>query len=111
MALSELCDACAGCFRHLNRSAATSVMGYRAVSEVDEASDLIATHSPSQTADDLGFIDPRHMFVLNLGFGPFPILFGVMITLMTISTRGFVTILTGAVMPYGAACFLSDNHF
>jgi len=63
------------------------------------------------TDDDLGFIDPRHMFVLNLGFGPFPILFGVMITLMTISTRGFVTILTGAVMPYGAAYFLSDNHF
>ena len=62
------------------------------------------------TDDDLGFIDPRHMFVLNLGFGPFPILFGVMITLMTISTRGFVTILTGAVMPYGAAYFLSDNH-
>ena len=60
--------------------------------------------------DDLGFIDPRHMFIINLGFGPFSILFGVMITLMTISTRGFVTILTGVVMPYGAAYFLSDNH-
>jgi hypothetical protein len=61
--------------------------------------------------DDLGFIDPRHMFVLNLGFGPLSILFGVLLTLMTISTRGFVTILTGVVMPYGAAYCLSDNHF
>ena len=62
------------------------------------------------TDDDLGFIDPRHMFLLNLGSGPLSILFGVMITLMTISTRDFVTILTGALMPYGAAYFLSDNH-
>jgi hypothetical protein len=61
--------------------------------------------------DDLGFIDPRHMFLLNLGFGPLSILFGVLLTLMTISTRGFVTILTGVVMPYGAAYCLSDNHF
>ena len=60
--------------------------------------------------NDLGFIDPRTMFVINLGFAPIPILFGVMNTLMTISTRGFVTILTGAIMPYGAAYFLSDNH-
>ena len=60
--------------------------------------------------DDLGFIDPRHMFVLNLAFGPASILFGVMNTLMTISTRGLVTILTGVFMPYGAAYFLSDNH-
>jgi len=60
--------------------------------------------------DDLGFIDPRTMFVINLGFGSMPILFGVMITLMAISARGFVAILTGVVMPYGAAYFLSDNH-
>ena len=60
--------------------------------------------------DDLGFIDPRTMFLLNVGFGPLIILFGVMITLMTISTRGLVTILTGVIMPYGAAYFLSDNH-
>ena len=60
--------------------------------------------------DDLGFIDPRHMFVINLAFGPASILFGVMNTLMTISTRGLVTILTGTFMPYGAAYFLSDNH-
>ena len=61
--------------------------------------------------DDLGFIDPRHMFVLNLGFGPLSILFGVMITLMTISTRGFVAMVTGVVMPYGAAYCLRDIRF
>jgi hypothetical protein len=60
--------------------------------------------------DGLGYIAPRTMCVINLGFGSMPILFGVMITLMTISTRGFVTVLTGVVMPYGAAYFLSDNH-
>ena len=48
--------------------------------------------------DELGFIAPRTMCVINFGFGSMPILFGAMITLMTISTRGFVTVFTGVVI-------------
>ena len=62
-----------------------------------------------EVADD-GHIDPLHMFVFNLICGPSTLLVAVMITFMTISTRGFVTMVTGFLMPYGTSYFLRDNR-
>ena len=59
----------------------------------------------------LGSLTPVTCLYSTSALGPCLLLFGVMITFMTISTRGFLTILTGVVMPYGAAYCLSDIHF
>ena len=48
------------------------------------------------------------MHVVNLTVAPFTLFVGVMVTFMTISTRGFVAMVTGFLMPATAAYFLRD---
>ena len=58
-----------------------------------------------------GSIDPTRMFAINLTFAPCGLLVGVMITFMTVSTRGFVAMVAGHTIPKGAAYFLRDSRF
>ena len=64
-----------------------------------------------RVVDEKGFIHPLLMFTLNLAFAPCGLLVGVMITFMTVSTRGFVAIVTGYTIPKSAAYFLRDSRF
>ena len=61
--------------------------------------------------NEKGFIDPLLMFTLNLAFAPCGLLVGVMITFMTVSTRGFVAMVTGYNVPKATAYLLRDSRF
>ena len=58
-----------------------------------------------------GSIDPTQMFTINLSFAPCGLLVGVMITFMTVSTRGFVAMVAGYTIPKGAAYLLRESRF
>ena len=71
-----------------------------------------ASHCSIKCAFDVAaasyYRDPLH--VLNLLVGPATLFVGVMMTFMTISTRGFVALVTGCLVPVCTAYLLRDNR-
>ena len=76
------------------------------IAQYSSGGEVITWKGDTCTYEDAATTHPMH--VLNLFVAPATLFVGVMITFMTISTRGFVAMVTGFLMPVTTAYYLRD---
>ena len=76
------------------------------IAQYSSGGGMITWKGDTCTCEDAATTHPMH--VVNLFVAPATLFVGVMITFMTISTRGFVAMVTGFLMPVTTAYYLRD---